>query len=156
MVFTFHSVHEKKRKSDHRYSWFVGLGKKWRSYFQTIRLLCFSCLSLFWKHSYLISALSLWFNWLSVECRICWGTHSLSVTTEPSQREPQGTGLKIALARGLLFEAIDMKLRPCKVELSIPQQPSNEGKRCLEFYLGKWNWRIFAERHTALWRKAIK
>lgn len=69
--------------------------------------------------SYLISPFSLGFCGFSVECNICWGLHSPSLTTEPPQREPHWTGAKIALGRRLLFEAIDMKLRPCKAELSM-------------------------------------
>jgi len=126
-----------KKKSDLRSSRVCQMRKKWRGFFQRM---CFSCFHYFRNipFSHLISPVSLWFIWLSVECKICWGSHSSSVTTEPPQRELQGTGLKMARCKELLFEAIDMKLRPCKVELSIPQQTSNERKKYLVSYWGKW------------------
>ena len=76
---------------------------------------------LFSNFSYLSSVLSLWLPcWSSDEFNICWGLHSFSWTIEPSQIEAEDTELINALGRtGLLFEAIDMKVRPWKVELSI-------------------------------------
>ena len=69
---------------------------------------------LFSIFSYLSSVLSLWLTcWSSDEFNICWGLHSFSWTIEPSQIEAEDTELINALGRtGLLFEAIDMKVRP--------------------------------------------
>lgn len=121
-----------KKKSDHKSSWLARRGKNGSAFSKGCVFLAFLI-----PFSYLISPVSLWFSWLSVERKICWGPHSSSVTTEPPHRELQGTGLKMARCKELLFEAIDMKLRPCKVELSMPQQTSNERKKYLVSYWGK-------------------